>query len=188
LKQVKQPEKTSAPRMGETSMTHLVEGYFRLLKMLIALLLAGMIVLVFGNVVLRYAFGSGITVSEELARWFFVWLVFLGAIIGIREHAHLGVDTVLRMVGPNARKACYILSHVLMIGCSLLIIQGSWLQTKINWSVSAPATGLSVGWFYGIGLVFGASATLIQLYELYRVLTGQVTGDDLIAIKESEDH
>ena len=37
-----------------------------------------MVVLVFGNVVLRYAFNSGLTMSEEVSRWLFVWLTFMG--------------------------------------------------------------------------------------------------------------
>ncbi len=45
-----------------------------------------MAVLVFGNVVLRYGFNSGITASEELSRWLFVWMTFLGAIVAMRRH------------------------------------------------------------------------------------------------------
>jgi TRAP-type C4-dicarboxylate transport system permease small subunit len=81
---------------GEFSMATLIDVYFKGLKILIAVFLAAMTVLVFGNVFLRYAFNSGITVSEELSRWLFVWLVFLGAIVGMREHAHLGMDTFIR--------------------------------------------------------------------------------------------
>ena len=51
---------------------------------MIALCLALMVVMVFGNVVLRYGFNSGITVSEELSRWLFVWMTFLGAIVALR--------------------------------------------------------------------------------------------------------
>ena len=47
-------------------MARIVEGYFTLLKVLIAVFLAVMVVLVFSNVVLRYAFNSGITVSEGM--------------------------------------------------------------------------------------------------------------------------
>ena len=54
-----------------------------------------MVVLVFGNVVLRYAFNSGITVSEELSRWLFVWMTFVGAVVALRDHAHLGMDSVV---------------------------------------------------------------------------------------------
>lgn len=169
-------------------MATLVAGYFRLLKALVGLLLAGMVVLVFSNVVLRYAFGSGITVSEEIARWFFVWLVFLGAIVGLREHAHLGVDTMLLMLGPKGRRICYIASHALMILCSVLLVKGSFAQTVINWNVKASATGWSVGLFYGVGLVFGASAIAILTYELVQALLGRVSYEDLIAIRESEEN
>ncbi len=169
-------------------MAAVVKAYFVLLKTLVGLLLAGMVVLVFGNVVLRYAFGSGITVSEELARWFFVWLVFLGAIVGLKEHSHLGVDTMLRMLGPAGRRICYLVSHALMILCSVLLVKGSYVQTLINWKVSAPATGWSVGWFYGIGMVFGISAILILVHEFVQVLRGRVSHEDLIAIRDSEEH
>ena len=81
------------PSRGGDLVEKIVNGYFTLLKFIIVLCLACMVVLVFGNVVLRYAFNSGITVSEELSRWFFVWLVFLGAIIGMKEHGHLGMDS-----------------------------------------------------------------------------------------------
>ena len=46
-------------------------------EMLMAGMLALMMVLVFGNVVLRYGFNSGIVVSEEMARFLFVWLTFI---------------------------------------------------------------------------------------------------------------
>ena len=52
-----------------------IERYCRVLDGLIAAFLAVMVLLVFGNVVLRYAFNSGITVSEELSRWLFVWVL-----------------------------------------------------------------------------------------------------------------
>jgi TRAP-type C4-dicarboxylate transport system permease small subunit len=54
-----------------------------------------MVVMVFGNVVLRYGFNSGITVSEELSRWLFVWMTFLGAVVAVRNHAHLGTDALV---------------------------------------------------------------------------------------------
>lgn len=169
-------------------MSAIVDLYFRGLKFLVAALLAGMVVLVFGNVVMRYVFDSGITVSEELARWFFVWMVFLGAIVGLREHAHLGIDTLLRVLSPTGRRVCFALSHGLMIFASLLLIRGSWVQTLINWNVTAPATGLSVGLFYGIGIVFGVSAVAILSWELGRVLTGRATDEELIGVRESEEH
>jgi len=168
-------------------MTKLVEGYFHLLKFLIALCLAVMVVLVFGNVVLRYGFNRGITVSEELSRWLFVYLTFLGAIVAMREHGHLGVDTLVKRLPRLGKKACLIVSQLLMLFATWLFLQGSWEQTMINLDNSAPASGLSVGIFYGVGIIFSVSAGLILLYDLYRVLAGKVSDEELVMVKESEE-
>ena len=165
----------------------LVDQYFRAIKALLALLMAAMVVLVFGNVVMRYVFNSGIAVSEELSRWLFVWMVFLGAIVGLREHAHLGVDSFVKMLPPTGRKICFALSHALMLYAAVLLTEGAWKQTVLNWDTTAPASGLSVGLFYAAGLVFCVAAIPILLHDLYRLLTGQIATDDLIAISESEE-
>ncbi len=170
-----------------SALARVVDGYFLLLKVAVALLLAGMVVLVFGNVVLRYVFNSGIAVSEEMSRWLFVWMVFLGAIVGLREHAHLGIDSLIRLLSPAGRKACYAASHVLMIYASVLLTIGSWKQTLLNWDTTAPASNLSVGIFYLSGVVFGVSAIAILTVELFWLVTGKLKADELIAVSESED-
>jgi TRAP-type C4-dicarboxylate transport system permease small subunit len=168
-------------------MAKVVEAYFTILKILIALALAVMVVLVFGNVVLRYGFNTGITTSEELSRWLFVWLTFLGAIVAMREHGHLGVDTLVKRLPAWGKKVCLVVSQVLMLYATWLFLRGSWEQTLINIGVSAPATGLSTGIFYGVGIVFSVSVILILLHDLYRVLTGQMSEDELVMVKESEE-
>jgi TRAP-type transport system small permease protein len=104
----------------------MVDACYAAIKLLMAGLLAAMVVLVFGNVVLRYIFNSGIAVSEELSRWLFVWMVFLGAIVGLREHAHLGVDSLVKMLPPLGRKVCFVLSHAGMLYASVLLTEGAW--------------------------------------------------------------
>jgi TRAP-type C4-dicarboxylate transport system permease small subunit len=168
-------------------MARLIEGYFWLLKAVIAVFLAIMVVLVFGNVVLRYAFNSGITVSEELSRWLFVWVTFLGAIVAMREHAHLGVDSLVKRLPTGGKRAALIVSHLLMLFATWLLLRGSWEQTLINWDVAAPASGLSTGLFYGAGIVFAISTGLILLAELYRAVTGRLSEAELVMVKESEE-
>lgn len=168
-------------------MNRIVEGFFHLLKVIIVICLAVMVVLVFANVVLRYAFNTGITVSEELSRWLFVWLTFIGAVIALREHNHLGVDTLVKRLPAAGKKFCLVLSLLLMLACTGLFFYGSWQQTVINLDVKAPVTGLSMGWFYGIGIFFSTCAGVILLYELYRVLAGKVSEDELVMVKESEE-
>ena len=104
-------------------MERILDLYCALLKGVIALCLAVMVVLVFGNVVLRYGFNSGITISEELSRWLLVWLTFLGAIVAVREHAHLGVDS-WSDAAAQGKRICFILNYGLMLYANWLLLRG----------------------------------------------------------------
>ena len=168
-------------------MTRIVDFYFHALKAMVVFFIGTMVVLVLGNVILRYGFNSGITVSEELSRWAFVWLTFTGAIIAMREHTHLGMDTVVSKLPVLGKKICYVLSHLIMIACVLLFMSGAYDQTIINLGVEAPASGLSSGFFYGVGLFFGVPALLILFYDLYMMVSGQLKDEELVRIMESEE-
>ncbi len=102
----------------------LINSYCKLIEGLIALALFVMVVLVFGNVVMRYAFNSGFTVSEELSRWLFVWLTFLGAVVALRDNAHLGTDMMVGKLGPMGKRICMGLSLLAMIFCLWLLFKG----------------------------------------------------------------
>ena len=168
-------------------MNKIVEGYFQLLKVAMVLCLALMVILVFGNVVLRYGFNTGITVSEELSRWLFVYVTFLGAIVAMREHAHLGVDSLVKRLPPIGKKICLVVSQLLMLFATWLFLQGSWVQTQINLKNSAPVSGLPVGIVYAAGIIFSVSVIFILLAELYRVVSGKATEKDLVMVRESEE-
>ena len=168
-------------------MTRLIDLYCKALNVLIALALAVMVVLVFGNVVLRYAFNSGITVSEEISRWLFVWLTFLGAIVAMKEHAHLGTDMLVSRLPVLGKKVCLVIGQLLMLFITWLLFKGSLEQAKINWDVAAPVTGASGAIFYASGVVFAVSAAVIIVRDLWRVVTGQLSEAELVMVKESEE-
>ncbi len=175
------------PGRGSTLIDRLLNGYCRLLEGVTVVCLVLMVILVFGNVVLRYVFNSGIAFSEEVSRWLFVWLTFLGAIVALREHGHLGTEALVARLGPIGRKACLVLGYVLMLGCCWLLFRGSLEQTQINWDVTAPSSGASMAWFYAIGVVFGVSAAAILLNDLVKLLSGRASEADLSLVKESEE-
>jgi TRAP-type C4-dicarboxylate transport system permease small subunit len=162
-------------------------AYCKLLEVLLVALLLAMVVMVFGNVVLRYAFNSGITVSEELSRWAFVWMTFLGAIIAVKESGHLGTDMLVGRLGPTGKKICLALAESLMVYCCWLIFSGSLEQTRINFDVEAPVSGWSLAWISGVGLVFAVSAAAFHLLKLARLLAGRLSDSELVTVQESED-
>ena len=168
-------------------MDKLLHGYCRMLEVVIAACLALMVLLVFGNVVLRYIFNSGISVSEEMSRWLFVWLTFLGGIVALREHTHLGTEILVSKLNATGKKICLLAAYALMLMVCWMFFSGTLEQTKINWDVTAPSSGASMAWFYAVGLVFSVSAACILLNDIFKVVTGRVSEAELIMIKESED-
>jgi TRAP-type transport system small permease protein len=164
-----------------------VDRFCKLLDMLIAACLAVMVVMVFGNVVLRYAFNSGIAISEELSRWLFVWLTFLGAIVALKENGHLGTDLLVSRLPRAGKIVCLLLSQVLMLGVTAMLFQGSLAQVRINWDVEAPVTGAPMAVVYAAGLVFAVPAALLLLAQMWRTVTGRVDEHDLVMVQESED-
>lgn len=162
-------------------MTRVVDLFYRLLEYLLILLLSGMAVMVFVNVILRYVFNSGLTVSDEMARYFFVWLTFVGAVVGFREYGHMGVESLVARFGRKGRVICMFLTNLLILGVSAIFFWGTWKQLPINVSMTAPVTGLSMGWVYGIGFFTGAGCGLIALERLLRLVSGRITEDEIAA-------
>ena len=165
----------------------LLDRSCRVLNLTIALALAIMVVLVFGNVVLRYLFNSGITVSEEVSRWLFIWMTFLGAIVALHEHGHLGVDMVVQRLPAWAKKICLGLGHLLMLYILWLLLQGSIAQARINWDVTAPTTGASMAIVYLSCVVFAVCAGFLMLLDLLRLVTGKMSESELVMVQESEE-
>ena len=143
--------------------------------------------MVFGNVVLRYGFNSGLDVSEELSRWCLVWITFLGATVALKEGRHLGVDFLVAKLSRRGRSVCFAITRTTMLIVAAMFCYGSYRQTALDWDVAAPVTGLSTGLFYGVAVFFGACSVLILAYDLYRLATGVLTDDELIGIVESEE-
>ncbi len=144
-----------------------IDSYCRVLSALMVLILALMVVLVFGNVVLRYGFNSGIAFSEEVSRWLFVWLTFMGAVVALHEKAHMSLGELVSALSPKAQRICHLMALALMLWVTYLILTGSWAQTVINASNAAPVTGWSQAWFYGVGVFFAISSGLILLMDAW---------------------
>lgn len=165
----------------------LLNGCCRMLEAVIAMCLAVMVVLVFGNVMLRYGFNSGITLSEELSRWLFVWMTFMGAIVALKEHGHLGTDMLVSRLGSRGKKFCLGLSQLLMLFVCWLLLKGSFEQAKVNYGSTSAVMEVSTAWLYLPGILFAVLGGLMIAIEFVRLITGTLSEQDLVMIQESED-
>ncbi len=107
--------------------------------------------------------------------------------VAMREHGHLGVDSLIKRLPPRAAKAAVLCGHALMLFAIWLVISGSWTQTLINLHVGAPATASPWAFFYGAGLAFGIPAFLILLADAFAIATGRIDVTTTDLVRDSED-
>jgi TRAP-type transport system small permease protein len=155
--------------------SNLVDAGFRAFEAMLVAILAVMVVIVFGNVVLRYGFGSGISVTEEISRLLFVWLIFLGAIPVMRQHGHLGVEFIVGALSPASRRVFRIVSDVLMLACCTVFGWGAWEQTQLNFMNHMPISGLPTALAYGAAAVSAIGLGILILADLVVTIRSRAT-------------
>ena len=168
------------------STTGPINWFFKFLELLIVVAMVAMVVMVFGNVVLRYGFNSGITVSDEMSRYCFIWLTYIGAMVAMREGGHLGVDTLVKHLGTPGKKICLFLSETLMLGCNGLFLLGTWKMHELQVTNISPVVGISMIWVYGIGYIVATVMGIMNLNVLFRLLSGRLRDDELVQVIETE--
>jgi TRAP-type transport system small permease protein len=133
----------------------------RAAEFFLAITLAGMVIAVFVNVVLRYGFDTGIVFYEELSRLLFVWMVCIGAVLVFAEGEHLGFDMLTERLRAGGRKnaiaVCRWLSRIAIALCLVLVIKGAWEQ------VIAGMQSFSTVMHFPLALVAAAALTMAAL-------------------------
>ena len=151
----------------------------KVLEWLLILVFGFMVLLVFGNVVLRYGFNYGIIFSEEVSRFLFVWMVFLGSVLMLRDNGHLGVHTVTKLLPLAGKKACKFISDLVTLICCLLMTYGGWKIVGLNMVNYAPVSGIPIGIVYAALLVCSVGMGILLVGSLYRLLTGTMSEQEL---------
>ncbi len=159
-------------RPDRSPLARAADWCFALQTWLMVACLIVMVVLLFGNVALRYGFNSGINVSDEVSRLAFVWMIFLGAVIALREHQHIGVTMLVERFGPAARRVTHIACQLMILWVLWLMAKGSWVQTAIGLDTVLPVTGMPVAVFSAASLYAAVAMGILTLIDLVRVLAG----------------
>ncbi len=153
----------------------------RAIEWLLVALLAVMVILVFGNVVLRYGFNSGIVFSEEVSRFVFMWLTLLGALVAMHDGAHLGMTSVIGRLPERGQRVCRFLSDSVMLACCALLAHGTWKQVVLAMDDRAPVSGVPMGVVFSALLVCAIGVALILMQSLWRQACGAMPACDLVA-------
>ena len=132
-----------------------------------------MVVVTLAQVVFRYVLAAPLPWSEELARYCFVWIVFLGGAIGLERGIHLGVDLFVNLLPSKLRTGLDVLSSV-MIGCfAAAVIYASFPVIEMNMLQRSPAMGVQMSWIYIAVPISMALILLISIERIAAILRGR---------------
>ncbi|MDR7095688.1 TRAP transporter small permease subunit [Hydrogenophaga laconesensis] len=135
---------------------------------LLALCLAAMVLCVFGNVVLRYGFDSGINATEELSRLLFVWMVFLGATAAYPVGQHMAFTSLVGTLRdrPRAFAAATLVIRLLVLMACVLLGWGAWQQVVVGLDSHSVVLGYPVALLPLPALLCSVAIGLMALVEI----------------------
>jgi len=116
--------------------------------------------------------------TEEMARLFFVWGVFLGAVVGVKRDSHKGVDVIIESLSYGYKKLFFLLFKriSMIIVAFLLLIFGTGVVSSA-WMDRVTELGFRRSYFYlpvpvsgALMLMFLIPQLLRELYNLFRYL------------------
>lgn len=145
-----------------------------LLEVIVAALMLALVVMVFTNVVLRFAFSSGIVVTEELSRITLSLLVFIGSVLALIQHGHIAMTMMIGRFSPGLKKIAVLATGAIMVYCNWLLADGSWVQAKLNFSSNYPLSGLPSETIYVVAAICGLLMTIIILARMLLILVGRM--------------
>lgn len=141
--------------------------FTNILKVILAVMMGLVTIITFYQIIMRFVFNNASSWSEELVRFIFVWTCFIAAGLGIREHAHVGIDVLVNAFPAKLRKVASISVYTVIAvfgGYLLYASQGVLKSTGMQKS-SVLHVPMSV--LYSSILALGSLCVLFSVYEVY---------------------
>ena len=140
----------------------------RALERFNALILFCMFLITFFQVIARTVLQTSSVWSEELARFTYVGMVFLGAALLVKDDGLIRVTVLTDRLGKRFGKIFRLLTDLICVPFVAVMTWGAWTNTRLNWNTYAPTIDwLSIGYVY---LMIGLSGLLMLWYLLVNLV------------------
>ena len=134
---------------------------------IVALLMAVMVGTIILQVYCRFVLGNPLSWSEELARYVFVWITFLGGAVAYRHGSHIIVETILVLLPRRAQLAlAWLVDALMVVALVVLLVQGLNI-VQVNSNVEATMLEIPMSWVYASVPV---SAAVMMAYQVERTI------------------
>lgn len=129
-------------------------------------MLSIMVILVFLQVVMRYVFESSLTWSEEVSRFFFLWIIWLGAAYATKENTHISIDFITSRLPKNVKEKVVILKYVIWMAFAIFLAYISWKLTFLIFERGQLSAALRIPMGFGYASIpCGITLMIIRLLQ-----------------------
>ena len=154
----------------------ILDGYFRVLRVLATGLMGIMIIPVTLQIVSRY---TGLIPryiwTEEAARFCFIWIILLGATIAVREGTHFEVDVLPTPRTPKGEAVMRLVVYIFMLVFTMVFVLNGYDYALFGYNQTSELTGINMVFIHGIYLLAGISWLLFlaeRILMAWAVLIG----------------
>ena len=146
-----------------------------IVEIIIALQVAILSVVVLLQVFFRYVLNFPLAWSEELARFLLIWIVLLGAAIGIKRKSHFSIDIVFKKFPQKVQKNLQFAIDVLlfMLIFDVMVINGVYLA-NLTFRQISPALHLRMSYVYSAVLAGGILSCCYVLEDILLFIKGNL--------------
>jgi TRAP-type C4-dicarboxylate transport system permease small subunit len=161
------------------------ESLYGFFKLFVSFTFISMVLMIFVNAVLRYVFNSGISATEELSRYAFVWVSGLGAILGYWQNKHVGVDMLVNSLHGIPKLLIQIIAELIVLYALYILIYGGWRYFVSTINLDSAAIPIPMGIITVTPFVMGvamAPKTLLLIRDHfieYKTYKAKKEGGDL---------
>ncbi len=156
---------------------------------LLILLSVIMVVVIFIQVFMRYVMQNSLSWSEELARYCFIWLIYIGISYGVKKQRHISVDAILLLFKERGKIIFGIIANLLFLAFAIfVVVKGYEISSQLlQWGQKSPANKIPMGIVYLAAPVGMALTSLRLIQNLYFQLMALVGKGDY-KVKTELDH
>ncbi|MFV0314172.1 MAG: TRAP transporter small permease [Anaerotignum sp.] len=129
------------------------------------ILMIAMTVLIFIQVVMRYVFGNSLVWSEEMARYLFIWLIYLGISYGARVMKHIKIEAALGLFPKKLRPLIVIVGDILFFVFAVIIVYLGYdvVLAQVKLGQNSPAMQIPMWFMYSAPMVGFALTAVRQI-------------------------
>ena len=133
----------------------------------------------FIEVIRREVFSYSSIWGEEIVRYSFIYLAWIGAASAVRERAHIRIDVLMHYLSARLKAVVYIFGDLVMFGVALVALYWSFETVLVSYKFGSVSHGLRVPMVWFLSAVpIGFSIMIFRLVQsLYRDVNSLRTGE-----------